>query len=47
MRDSLIDMKDRFWAAVRGMAMLALSLISFIVALWVLMALVRLLIPAG
>lgn len=33
--------------ALRGMALLILAIITFIVALWVLMALVRVILPVG
>lgn len=47
MRTSLADIKSKAMPALRGMALLILAIITFIVALWVLMALVRVILPVG
>lgn len=47
MRRSLADIEGRWAPALRGMAVIMLSLVSFMVALWVLMAIVRVLVPAA
>ena len=47
MRITLADIKEKAVPAMSGMGLLILAIVSFIVALWVLMAIVRVLIPAG
>ncbi len=47
MRRTLADIEGRWAPPVRGVAIIMLSLVSFIVALWVLMTIVRVLVPAA
>ncbi|WP_165062899.1 MULTISPECIES: hypothetical protein [unclassified Adlercreutzia] len=47
MHNSFADIREKAAPALRGMGMLILALFSFIVALWILMAVVRVLVPAG
>lgn len=47
MRIPLADIKEKAKPAISGMALLLLGIVSFIVAMWVLMVIVRVIIPAG
>lgn len=45
MRISLADIKEKAAPVARGMGLLILSVITFVVALWVVMTAVRIIIP--
>lgn len=47
MRITFTDIKEKAAPAVSGMGLLILAIVSFIVALWVLMAIMRALMSAG
>lgn len=44
MRKIRTEIRDPFWSAFSGMMLVVLSIISFIIALWIITALVRTLI---
>ena len=47
MRISLANIKEKVRPTAAGMALLLLGIVSFIVAMWVLMAIVRVIVPAA